>query len=354
MARAPHRSPVRLAAAVAIVPILLLAAGEAAALRCDPTDNDINEARRVIRHVQALEDRVSEALRLQTGQISGYVAQAAAGQAEALDGHARARAQTTREAAETRQIIAHRPSRTGCSAITGMAGLDPAAAVARQIAANALVTETARLAGNAEAIGYPAGDDATMRSHHIRRTYPDGRDIRFDSLFDRDNLTGPDERGAALDYTRHLVAPVTDPAPPDTTMTSPGDHRRYLERRARDARAGLAVAWMTRALADRIPAVERAEWAAAVAPGTAPPGAALSSRGLRQILAVRRFDTTYLTGLNELGSEELLREIIRNQSQALRLAAARYDLAEHHGAIAASILAILNEDSRYRPAAGRR
>ena len=331
--------------------LAVLATAEADALRCDPTDNDIIEARRVIRHVQHMETRISEALRQQTGQLSGYIAQAMAAEIRALEGHARARAQTAREEAEARAAMAHEPSVAGCRVITGIAGLEPAGDVARQVAAGTLATETARLAGDAGAIGHAAGNDATLRFRHIRDSYPDFGDIRFDSLFGADDLADAPSRATALDYARHLTAPVAEAPPPVGALVSPGDHRRYLQRRSRDARAGLAAAWMTRALADRVPAVELSRWAEAVAPGSAGSGTAISARTLRRLLAVERFDAGYLTGLNALGTEELLREIVRNQTLDLRLAASRHDLAEHHGAIAAAILAILNEDSRFRPVA---
>ena len=330
---------------------LLLGSGHAVARRCDPTDNDRLEATRVIHRIQGMETHLADALRLQTGQLSGYIAQGATASIAALGGHARAGARTAREAAETGQVIAHAPSATGCRVITGMTGLGPAETVAHAVAADASERETARLAGDADSLGYPAGADATMRYRRIRRHYPENRDIRFDSLFGTDSLPTDEARATALDYGRNLVAPVAEAALPDDLVTSPGEHRRYLERRARDARAGLAAAWTTRALADRTPAVELAAWAEAIAPGTGSGTGALSSRALRRVLAVHRFNPDYLTGLNGLGSEELLREIIRNQALALRLAAARHDLAEHHGAIAAAILAVLNEDSRYRPVA---
>ena len=58
-----------------------LAPAEALAHRCDRTDNDRREASRVIadltREIDAMERAIIEALRLQTGQLSGYIAQSA-------------------------------------------------------------------------------------------------------------------------------------------------------------------------------------------------------------------------------------------------------------------------------------
>ncbi len=48
---------------------------------CDPTDNDRAEASRVLagltREIDVMEATIVEALRLQTGQLSGYAAQSA-------------------------------------------------------------------------------------------------------------------------------------------------------------------------------------------------------------------------------------------------------------------------------------
>ena len=72
---------VRAVAIVLLAAGLLVAATPAYAHKCDRTDNDRREASRVIRdltgEIDAMERAIIEALRLQTGQLSGYIAQSA-------------------------------------------------------------------------------------------------------------------------------------------------------------------------------------------------------------------------------------------------------------------------------------
>ena len=99
---------------------------------CDPTDNDRAEASRVLagltREIDVMEATIVEALRLQTGQLSGYAAQSAKAVTGALDAQTKLQAQIAREVEETRAMRARRPTDSGCAAITGLAGL----AAARQ------------------------------------------------------------------------------------------------------------------------------------------------------------------------------------------------------------------------------
>ena len=105
----------------------LLLPAEALAHKCDRTDNDRREASRVIAdltgEIDAMERAIIEALRLQTGQLSGYIAQSAKAVTGALDSQTKLQAQTAREVAETGAMMAHRPSRSACEAITGLTGL---------------------------------------------------------------------------------------------------------------------------------------------------------------------------------------------------------------------------------------
>ena len=94
---------------------------------CDPTDNDRAEASRVLagltREIDVMEATIVEALRLQTGQLSGYAAQSAKAVTGALDAQTKLQAQIAREVEETRAMRARRPTDSGCAAITGLAGL---------------------------------------------------------------------------------------------------------------------------------------------------------------------------------------------------------------------------------------
>ena len=75
----------RVAARATAVSLLLTAAllmpAKALAYTCDRTDSDRWKAARVVRdltgEINAMERAIIEALRLQTGQLSGYIAQSA-------------------------------------------------------------------------------------------------------------------------------------------------------------------------------------------------------------------------------------------------------------------------------------
>ena len=77
---------------------------------CDPTDNDRAEASRVLagltREIDVMEATIVEALRLQTGQLSGYAAQSAKAVTGALDAQTKLQAQIAREVEETRAMRA--------------------------------------------------------------------------------------------------------------------------------------------------------------------------------------------------------------------------------------------------------
>ena len=92
-------------AAAVLLAAALLVPMTAEAHRCDRTDNDRAEATRVLvgltREIDAMERAIVEALRLQTGQLSGYTAQSARAVTGALDSQTRLQAQIAREAAET-------------------------------------------------------------------------------------------------------------------------------------------------------------------------------------------------------------------------------------------------------------
>ena len=146
---------------------------------CDPTDNDRAEASRVLggltREIDVMEATIVEALRLQTGQLSGYAAQSAKAVTGALDAQTKLQAQIAREVEETRAMRARRPTDSGCAAITGLAGL----AATRQAAESAYVraagAETGRIAGDRAAVpdaGAAAGNAARFES--LTSTYCNG------------------------------------------------------------------------------------------------------------------------------------------------------------------------------------
>ena len=138
---------------------------------CDPTDNDRAEASRVLagltREIDVMEATIVEALRLQTGQLSGYAAQSAKAVTGALDAQTKLQAQIAREVEETRVMRARRPTDSGCAAITGLAGLSATRQAAESAYTRAADAETGRIAGDRAAVpdaGAAAGNAARFES----------------------------------------------------------------------------------------------------------------------------------------------------------------------------------------------
>ena len=194
---------------------------------CDPTDNDRAEASRVLagltREIDVMEATIVEALRLQTGQLSGYAAQSAKAVTGALDAQTKLQAQIAREVEETRAMRARRPTDSGCAAITGLAGL----AATRQAAESAYVraagAETGRIAGDRAAVpdaGAAAGNAARFES--LTSTYCNGpragedaalcrggdelhaADLKAGNLFDRRTFANEAELRTAVELSRNL------------------------------------------------------------------------------------------------------------------------------------------------------
>ena len=200
----------------------LLLPAEALAHKCDRTDNDRREASRVIAdltgEIDAMERAIIEALRLQTGQLSGYIAQSAKAVTGALDSQTKLQAQTAREVAETGAMMAHRPSRSACEAITGLTGLAGTQAATESARARAGITETGRIVGDRAVVERPgaaAGDAArfetlTKSYCNAERAGEDpalcrggdalhGADLRAESLFDRRSF----QRREGLQHPQH-------------------------------------------------------------------------------------------------------------------------------------------------------
>ena len=170
------RTPAALAVALSYV---LFLAPAYAHSPCDPTDNDRAEASRVLagltREIDAMEAGIVEALRLQTGQLSGYAAQSARAVTGALDAQTRLQAQIAREVEETRAMRARRPSDSGCTAVTGLAGLAATRRAAESAYERAAGAETGRITGDLAAVaeaGAAAGNAARFES--VTSTYCNG------------------------------------------------------------------------------------------------------------------------------------------------------------------------------------
>ncbi len=361
------------AAAMLFAAALLLPA-EALAHKCDRTDNDRREASRVIAdltgEIDAMERAIIEALRLQTGQLSGYIAQSAKAVTGALDSQTKLQAQTAREVAETGAMMAHRPSRSACEAVTGLRGLAATGAAAKGAHGRAAATETGRIMGDRAVVDRPgaaAGDAARFES--VTREYcnagragedPElcrgghamhGADLHAGTLFDRRTFASEDELRAAVELSRNLAAPVVHDPPPLASADTDRERRRALLARAADARTALAADYLAQARALRAPGAALGEWAAAVAPGAGRDAETPVSRyELLELLASGRFeDPHWFVRLQAMSQENLLRELVTLQAVSLMLDWQRYRTDERRGAIDAASLALATEEMRRLP-----
>lgn len=337
---------------------------------CDPTDNDIEAAQMVIAEVEAMERAIIEALRAQTGQLAGYEAQSAFAVTSAIDAQTRLLAQVQREVEESEATRAYQPSAEGCRTTTGVAGL----AAGRENAAEALFEAAIRESGRITqdlAVVAPGGatSDTQARFDVIRTTYCSGErtgqdacqgapehhglDQRPATLFAASTLQDPQARHASREVARNLAAPViTEPIPWDAA-TTPAERGAALRERAAETRTALAAEYFAHARANRMPAVNLGEWAAALAPASGRDASQpLSRHELLEFLASRRYDDPgWSVALETMSTEALLREISRQMAVTLILDWERYLLEERRGAIDAARLAIAVEESRTRPGA---
>ena len=360
--------------AAALLAGLLLAPVVAHAHACDRTDNDRREASRVIRNltqeIDEMERAIIEALRLQTGQLSGYTAQSARAITGALDSQTRLQAQIAREAAETEAMRARRPARGACEGITGLAGLAATAAASADARAGAAATETGRIIGDRAVVDRPgaaAGDAARFES--LTRSYCNagragedsglcrgghamhGADLRAGTLFERRTFASEDELRAAVELSRNLAAPVVHDPPPLSSADTDRERRRALLARAADARTALAADYFAEARALRAPGAALGSWAAQVAPGLRRDADTPVSRyELLELLASRRFkDPNWFVRLQGMSQENLLREMVTLQAVSLMLDWQRYRTDERRGAIDAAALALGVEEMRRLP-----
>ena len=348
--------------------------GEAHAHKCDRTDNDRREASRVIRdltgEIDAMERAIVEALRLQTGQLSGYIAQSARAVSGALDSQTRLQAQIEREAAETDAMRARRPSGSACDAVTGLRGLAATRAASADARSRAAETETGRIAGDRAVVDRPgaaAGDAARFET--VTREYCNaaragedpalcrgsaalhGADLRADTLFERRTFADENELRAAVELSRNLAAPVVHDPPAMSSADTDRERRRVLLARAADARAALASDYFADARALRAPGPALGGWAAAIAPGLGrDPDAPVSRYELLELLASRRFENPdWFVSLQAMSAENLLRELVMLQAVSLMLDWRRYRTDERRGAVDAASLALAVEEMRRLP-----
>ena len=375
----PWKARTRRIAAAALLTGLLLAPEAAHAHKCDRTDNDRREASRVIRdltaEIDAMERAIIEALRLQTGQLSGYIAQSAKAVTGALDSQTKLQAQTAREVAETGSMLAHRPSRSACEAVTGLRGLAGTGAAAESAHARASATETGRITGDRAVVDRPgaaAGDAArfeTMTSEYCNaaRAGEDsglsgtsvcrgddalhGADLKAGTLFDRRTFGSEEELRAAVELSRNLAVPVVHDPPPLASADTDRERRRVLLARSADARAALAADYLAQARALRAPGAALGGWAAEIARGAGrDPALPVSRYELLELLASGRFeDPGWFVDLQAMSAESLLRELVTLQAVSLMLDWQRYRTDERRGAIDAASLALATEEMRRLP-----
>ena len=371
--RARMMRAVRGVAAGALAAAVLLAAPERAlAHGCDRTDNDRAEASRAIRvisgEIDAMERAIIEALRLQTGQLSGYTAQSTKAIAQALDAQTRLRAQTDREVEETRSMRAHAPSRSACSTVTGVTGLEATRSAAENARTTAGEVEAGRIVSD-RAVAVEAGSaaDGAARFDTVTRLYCSagragddtcrgedawhGADLKPGTLLDRRTFGDEADLHAAIELSRNLAAPVIHDPLPLASAETDRERRLVLLARAADARSALAADYFAHARSLRVPGADLGAWAEAVSPGNRrDPGAPLSRYELLELLASRRFeDPTKFVALQEMSAENLLRELAMLQSISLMLDWERYRLDERRGAMEAARLALAAEEMRRLP-----
>ena len=377
----------------------LATAGPAEAHRCDRTDNDRAEASRVIRgitrEIDAMERAIIEALRLQTGQLSGYTAQSTKALTQALDAQTRLQAQTAREVEETRSMRAHAPSRSACATVTGATGLEATRRATENAGKAAGEAETGRIVSDRSLVSEAGGAaDGAARFDIVTGVYCSrarrgdetcrgedawhGADLKPATLFDRRTFGDEAELHAAIELSRNLAAPVVHDPQPLASAETDRERRLVLLARAADARTALAADYFGHARSLRVPGADLGAWANAVSQDTgrnpvAPEGARnmnspegarnvnspegarnrdapLSRYELMELLASRRFDDpSWFVALQEMSEANLLRELVMLQSISLMLDWERLRLDERRGAMEAARLALGTEEMRRLP-----
>ena len=338
--------------------------------KCDRTDNDRAEASRVLRGVtqrlDVMEANIVEALRLTTGQVSGYIAQSAKTNAEALDSQTKLLAQIAREVEETRSIREHRPAESACDTITGLTGLDGTRRAAERAAAEAETLESGRVMGDRGVFSEVGSANNEARFQEVLSKYchpgragqselictgsdeGHGGDLRPSNLLEMRTFATREELDRAVDLSRNLSAPIVFGQVPFVTAETDQEKARVLYLRALDARTALSADFMSHARSLRYPGAALGGWVAELVPGEAGrEGEGLSRYELLEILASRRFeDPNWFVGLQSMSEANLLRELVTLQAIGLMLKWEGFRLAERRGAIDATSLAVALEGAR--------
>ncbi len=324
--------------------------------------------RKVNLRIDRMEAKLVEQLQLQTAQISGYIATAAESTGKALDAQTKLLAQIAREEAETRSKLGHRPTRSGCETVTGMRGLRAGREVSEAAAGRATAVERARIAGDRSVVADGGrNEDARRRFGAWTGKYCSsgraaagggvckgddamhGADLKPGSLLDVRTFGDDSKKEAAEEFARNIAAPVVWDPIPLRAVNTPEDERTALLLRAADARSLLAADWFSDAKGKREPATGLGAWAAAMAPGAGVTGD-ISRYELLEILASRRFeDPEWALRLQEMTTDQLLRELLMMNAASLLVRWEQYRQNERRGSMEAARLAIAAEGMRRLP-----
>ena len=321
---------------------------------------------RLTSEIDHMERAIIEALRLQTGQLSGYHAQSTKAIVHAIDTQTKLQSQIAREVEETESLREHAASENGCSGVTGLTGLRSARVAADRAKRRAVRAETGRIMDDrAVTSGGGGAADTAARFATMTRVYCNagrsgdrvcrgaseqhGVDLRAETLFDRRTFASAEELRAAVALSRNLAAPVVyDPLPLGSAETDQ-ERRLVLRGRGADARAALSVDYFAHARGLRAPGPDLGAWAAAVAPGVVREGEQISRYALLELLASGRFeDPNWYVRLQSMSAPNLLRELVMLQSIGLMLDWQRFRIDERRGAMDAAALAIAGETMRDR------
>lgn len=322
--------------------------------------------------IDEMEKSIVKTLELQTAQLSGYIAQGTKATTEALDAQTKLLAQLAREEAETRSKLQHRPTSSGCRTVTGMTGLEDGRVTAARAGSAAAAQETGRIGGDRSVVPEGGSDaDSENRfglwtSRHCSGGRQDGgedvcrgsaerhdADLRPGSLFDVDTFDSEEGRLAARELGRNLAAPVVWDRFPLRAVDTAQDRELVMLARSADARSALASDWFARSRGAREPGVGLADWAAALGGGEAGAAGLVSRHELLEVLTSRRFENpAWAIGLQEMGTDGLLREIALLQAASLMLDWERYLMDERRGSMEAARLGAVAEEMRRLPGLG--
>ena len=176
-----------------------------------------------------------------------------------------------------------------------------------------------------------------------------GADMRPASVLDVRTFGDDGQRKAAEEFGRNVAAPVVWDPIPLRAVDTPEDERTALLLRSADTRSGLAADWFSEARARREPAAKLGAWAAALAPGSGVTGD-ISRYELLEILASRRFeDPDWALRLQEMTTEQLLRESLMMRAASLMVQWEQYRQNERRGSMEAARLALAAEEMRRLP-----